>query len=36
MIATIELSSNLKLKQKNLKGKNTKIEECIDIDKVEW
>lgn len=32
MIATIELSSNPKLKQKILDGKNTKIEDCIDIN----
>lgn len=36
MIATIELSSNQKLKQKLLDGKNTKIEDCIDIDEVKW
>lgn len=32
MIATIELSSNPTLKQKILDGKNTKIEDCIDIN----
>ena len=36
MIATIELSSNQKLKQKLLDGKNTKVEDCIDIDEVKW
>lgn len=36
MIATIELSTNPKLKQKILEGKNTKIEDCISIDEVKW
>ena len=36
MIATIEFSSNQKLKQKLLDGKNTKITDCIGIDEVKW
>ena len=36
MIATIELSSNQKIKQKLPTSKNTKIEDCIDIDEVKW
>lgn len=35
MIATIELSSNSKLNKKLIDGKNTNIEDCIDINKVE-
>ncbi len=36
IIVTIELSSNSKLKKKILKGKNTNLEDCIDIDVVKW
>lgn len=36
MVATIELSSNPKLKAKIIKGKKTKISDCIKIDEVKW
>lgn len=36
MVATIELSSNPKLKEKIIKGKKTKIKDCIKIDEVVW
>ena len=36
MKATLELSANKKLRKKILDGKKASIEECIDIDKVNW
>lgn len=36
LLATIEISNDLKLKEKILKGKNTKVEDCIDINEIKF
>lgn len=36
MKATIELSSDKNLQKKILDGKNTSLEECVNIDEVDW
>lgn len=36
MKATLELSTDKKLRKKLLDGKKTPLKECVDIDEVEW
>lgn len=36
MIATLELTSNTKLKQKIINGATTPIDDCINIDEAKW
>ena len=36
MIATIELSSNSELREKIISGKNESLDDCVNIDEVEW
>ena len=36
LIATLELSSDPKLKEKLLTGKNETPEDCVDVDEVNW
>lgn len=36
MRATLELSSNKKLRKKIIEGKKTPLKECVNIDEVDW
>jgi len=36
MLATLELSADPSLKEKILAGKKEKLEDCVDIDEVQW
>lgn len=36
LITTLELSANRTLREKILAGKDERIEECVDMDEVNW
>jgi len=36
LLATLELCSNVELKDKIIKGAKTPIEECVNVDEVDW